>query len=209
MTYFDKNGQPSASINHNRNVLKAINTLYGILIGMTADGKINDDEIHALNLWLSDHRCYGNHFPLDVMNLRVANILQDGNITKEEREDFQSVVTQIIGGTYHETGALGGNSTSFMHDTPDSIKISGSSFCFTGAFVFGTRKQCQKVITDLGGVHVDFVTLKLDYLVVGALASRDWIASAHGRKIEAAFNLQKQGHKIKILGEDIWAKFLT
>ena len=39
---------------------------------------------------------------------------------------------------------------------------------FTGTCVFGTRKQCQTAVEELGGLNAKGVTKKLDYLVLGA-----------------------------------------
>ncbi len=41
--------------------------------------------------------------------------------------------------------------------------------------------------------------------VIGAIGSRDWIHSTHGRKIERAVELREQGTGIYILSEEYWA----
>ena len=45
-------------------------------------------------------------------------------------------------------------------------------------------------------------------LVVGAVASRDWLHSSYGRKIMRAVELRDSGRTVGIIGEDHWRRFL-
>jgi NAD-dependent DNA ligase len=208
MTSLDENAQPIRAFNFVANEKKAINNLYGILLGMTSDGVINDQEIHFLNLWLLDNEIHTKLFPLNVVKSRIQDILADGKITEQERQDFYDVVSKIIGGTFQETGSSSGQSTQYGIDEPEQIIFENAKFCFTGAFVTGTRSKCEAIVTNQGAITASTVTKDLDYLVIGALASRDWIGSSHGRKIEKAISYKEQGHPIIILHEETWQKFL-
>lgn len=205
---FDSNGQPIKGLHLANNEIKAINTLYGLIMGITADHIVSDDEIHFLNLWLSDNEKYTNAFPLNVIKNRIEDILADNIITQEEREDFYQTLTQIIGGDYHESGSASGTSTSYGIEEPDSIIICGSSFCLTGAFISGSRDKCEQAIKRFGGIPAKSVTKNLDYLVIGTLASRDWIAESHGRKIEKAIYYKEKGHPVIIMAEETLVKFI-
>ena len=205
----DKNGQLSIGFHLANNEIKAINTLYGLIMGMASDGVINEEEINFLNFWLLDNKVYTNVFPINVIKNRVDNILADGVITREELDDFNNTLAKIIGGTYQETGSPGGFSTSYGVESPDNLIIHGSTFCFTGAFVYGTREKCEQVIASFGGKSVSSVNKNLDYLIIGALASRDWVATSHGRKIEKAFHYKEKGCQITILEEETWVKFIN
>ena len=206
---FDNNNQPPSGFHAANNEIKAINTLYGLILGIAADQSINDDEVNFLNLWLKDNEDYSQSFPLNVIKRRADAILIDGIITSEERDDLYQALTQIIGGTYQQTGASGGLSTTFGAEEPETLIICSSTFCLTGAFITGTRDKCEQIITQLGGIPAKSVTKKLDYLVIGALASRDWIATSHGRKIEKALFYQEQGSPVTILSEETWVKFIN
>lgn len=203
----DKNAQPPAGLHFANNEIKAVNTLYGLIMGITADQIVNDEEFHFLNIWLLDNEIYTNTFPLNVVKRRINDILADGIITSEERENFYQDLLKISGGTYHETGSATSQSTGYGSEEPDLLIIDGSKFCLTGAFVTGTRDKCEQIITQLGGKPVKTVTQDLNYLVIGALASRDWIATSHGRKIEKALHYQGKGHPVIILSEETWVKF--
>jgi len=205
----DKHGQPHKGIHLANNEIKAVNTLYGLIMGITADKIVNDNEIHFLNLWLSDNEIYTNTFPLNVIKDRITDILADNIITSKEREDFYQTLTKIIGGDYHEHGIAGGLSTSYGIDEPNSIIISGSSFCLTGAFVSGPRDKCERTISRFGGKPIKSVIKTLDYLVIGTLASRDWVASNHGRKIEKALYYKEKGSQLMIMTEETLVKFIT
>jgi NAD-dependent DNA ligase len=206
---FDKNNQPPIRFHAANNEIKAVNTLYGLIMGISADQSVNDDEIHFLNLWLKDNEIYTNSFPLNVIKRRIDDILADNVITIKEREDFQQTLTKIIGGAYQETGSPGGLSTGYSNEEPDLLIIHGSTFCLTGAFITGTRDKCEQIIIRLGGIPTNSVTKKLDYLIIGALASRDWIATSHGRKIEKAMHYKEQGSPVTILSEETWVKFIN
>lgn len=205
----DQNAQPPRAFHFANNELKAINTLYGLIMGMTSDGQINDAEINFLNLWLLDNDAYTRNFPLSAVKSRIDAILADGIITQEEREDFFKTLSTIVGGTYTETGATGGNSTQYGIDEPDQIEFDNTVFCFTGAFITGTRSKCEQLVTQKGARTISNITKELNYLVIGALASRDWIGSSHGRKIEKAQLYKNQGHPITIIHEEHWQKFVS
>ncbi len=206
---FDTNKQPNIGIHLANNEIKAVNTLYGLIMGITADQIVNDDEIHFLNLWLKDNEIYTHTFPLNIVKQRIDDILADNIITNEEREDFYQTLTKLIGGDFQETGAAGGFSTGYGIEEPDLLIIQGSTFCLTGAFITGTRNKCEQIISQLGGIPTSSITKKLDYLVIGALASRDWIATNHGRKIEKAMHYKEKGYPVTILNEETWAKFIN
>jgi NAD-dependent DNA ligase len=81
-------------------------------------------------------------------------------------------------------------------------------FCLTGRFIYGTRTQCEEAITARGGIVQKKPTSETAYLVLGIFGSTDWMHSTHGRKIEAAIDLEKRGHSIAIVAEEQWIKSL-
>ncbi|MDX7612147.1 BRCT domain-containing protein [Aeromonas caviae] len=46
-------------------------------------------------------------------------------------------------------------------------------------------------------------------LIVGSLASRDWMFTSHGRKIEAAIKNREEGHDIRIINEEDWVRIAS
>lgn len=209
MLRMDKDGQPeNLGINFNKNQLKAINTLYGLCMGVVADGKVDDAEILFLDVWLKGHEEFLGSYPLNVIQGRVERILSDGVITSDERNDLHDMLVKLVGGAMEETGEAGGASTRLPADNVDSLVFSGAVFCFTGKFLYGQRKDCESKVISLGAVTAKSVTKKVTYLVIGELASRDWKASSHGLKIEKALDLKGKGSDIMILLESDWVKYI-
>lgn len=188
---------------------RSCESLLGISAGILADGHLSDDEIRFLNLWLLENSDIATTWPGEVIYSRIKAALEDGVITEEEREQLKESLSSLIGGTLHDTGAAGGLSTGLPIDEVDAIEVPGRSFCFTGAFLFGTRTKCEKAVTDLGGTAFSNVRKNLDYLVIGTLASRDWAHSSHGRKIEKAKAYQKDGCSVLVVSEEQWVQFIS
>ena len=89
------------------------------------------------------------------------------------------------------------------------IVVPGSVFCLTGASARAERKGIQALIEAVGGIFSNSVNRKTNYLVVGAAGNPCWAFSCYGRKVEAAVELRKAGHKITILHEsDLWDELI-
>lgn len=187
---------------------RSCESLLGICAGMMADGKLNDDEIRFLDNWLADNDELTITWPGEVVVARVKSILSDGRITEDEREYLKSTLRDLLGGTLEETGATGGIATRLPLSDVKTIKIDDSSFCFTGNFLYGTRKACENAVTERGGLVSPSVKVDLNYLVIGTMASREWAHSSHGRKIEKALEYQNKGHSVFIVSEEQWVQFL-
>jgi NAD-dependent DNA ligase len=183
-------------------------SLLGICAGLVADSKLNDEEIRFLDTWLADSSNLCFSWPGEVLVARIKSVLSDGKITEEEREYLKKTLRDLLGGTLEETGAAGGMATKLPLNEVKVIEIKGSSFCFTGEFLFGTRKACEKAVTERGGVSWPAVKMDLNYLVIGTMASREWAHSTHGRKIEKALEYQNKGCSVLIVGEEQWVQFL-
>ena len=194
--------------NFSNNAVKAVNVLYGLCLGIVADGKVDNREVLFLDTWLKENSDYLASFPLNVVSDRLRDILSDGVITQDEKDDLYSMLGQLVGGTLEKSGAAGGNSTLLPFDQVACIDFEGKVFCFTGKFIRGQRSVCEDMVVSHGASVVKNVIKKLDYLVIGELASRDWVAASHGRKIEKALFYREQGSSILILSEQNWIGFL-
>ncbi len=208
MAEFDNHGQPPLGFHLTNNALKAINTLYGLCLGVIADGKVNQSEVLFLDTWLKDNHAYLDQFPLNIVARRLRNIQADGVICDAELDDLYHMLKSLVGESDELTGAAGGLSTALPFDDINYLDFDGRNFCFTGKFVFGSRTKCQLAIEKRGGKSTKTITKTLDYLVIGTLASRDWITSGHGRKIEKAMLYKQSGCNIIILSEQDWVRFI-
>jgi NAD-dependent DNA ligase len=207
--FFDEHDQPPPSFHFANNEIKAINTLYGIIMGITADQVVTDSEIYFLDLWLKDNEIYTQRFPLNVIKQRIGALLEDGIITQEERNDLYQTLIDMQGNDFQETGMAGGFSNASIFEEPAYLSFKDAMFCLTGQFVSGPRNKCENTIKRFGGIPAKNITQELNYLIVGTIGSRDWIASGHGRKIEKAMHYKQKGFPIVIMSEESLLKFVA
>ena len=140
-----------------------------------------------------------------IINLlgRVDAMLEDGILDSDESSDLLSLLHKITG----DSSVIGelAKTTSLPIDTPaPSVTFSGRQFLFTGTCVYGTRKQCQSVIEQLGGINTKGVTRGLNYLILGTYVTDSWIHETYGRKIEKAMQYREEGVPISIITEEHW-----
>jgi len=97
----------------------------------------------------------------------------------------------------------------FDDPPPDDISISHTTFCFTGEFEFGTRKECQAAISSRGGGFTSHINSKTDVLVVGHSANPNWSHGTYGNKIMKAMILRLQFSRPFIIPERFWVTLLS
>ena len=59
----------------------------------------------------------------------------------------------------------------------------------------------------LGAQTNSSINKSVNYLVIGTLASRDWLYTSQGRKIEKALLLKREGSDIKIITQRTLLKY--
>ena len=93
-------------------------------------------------------------------------------------------------------------------DPQPVIDFPGWKFCFTGKFAQAGRDDLERMTTLLGGHCAHGVTMDLDYLVVGSVASKGWAYGSYGDKIDKALQYRQNGSHVKIVSEaDFLAAF--
>lgn len=187
---------------------RSCESLLGIASGLIADGDLNDKEIVFLSTWLADHPELANTWPGEVVYARVRSALADGIVSAEEREHLKMTLEELVGGSFADDGSVATGSTNLPIDQDVVVIVRERSFCFTGQFLFGTRARCERAVVENGGMVLP-VGKKLDFLVVGELASKDWKYSAHGTKIEAVMQARKSGGVAKVISEAQWIQALS
>lgn len=207
MLTLDADGQPPVAINWHRNLLKSIENLLGLCQGLIADNHLSEQEIAFLDTWLKENQETTKAWPGDIIARRVREVLADGVVTAEEADDLRDTLQQIVSGVASE-GIASGMAATLPIQKVHSILFEQSVFCFTGKFLYGSRRKVHRATEALGGICLDNVTTKLDYVVIGALASRDWAHTSFGRKIQRAVELRDKGYPIAIISEENWAQFI-
>lgn len=209
-TPLDTDAQP---INRRFNVARlsdrAIDELVGLCRGVTFDALVTENEAQSLLSWLECNREHATRWPADLIYLRLREMLSDGVLDTEEQAELIDLMRDVTGGAVPIAERVASYSSLLPLDHPlPDVHFGGRTFCMTGKFVFGSRKQCHAVVEELGGFVDTAPTGGTSYLVIGAIGSRDWIHSTHGRKIETAVALRAKHKQLAIVSEEHWTLHL-
>jgi NAD-dependent DNA ligase len=185
---------------------RLVNELIGLAHGIIADGAVNQAEAEYLFKWIVANAEQTANPVLNLLYGRVEQVLADGVLDPEEASDLLETLTRFCAGDFEIGETLKSTSLPLCEPAP-TLSFGGSTFCFTGTFAFGSRKDCEKAVIDLGGIPGS-LTRTTRYLVIGAYATESWAHSSFGRKIEKAVDMRASGVPIAIVGESHWAEHL-
>jgi hypothetical protein len=192
-----------------RLINKSLNTLLGIVGGIVCDNQLTDIEIHFLSTWMSENNHIAAIYPANIIFRRVREVLIDGVVTSEEREQLLKELKILSGNDFFNTGSALPEHIANIFDDDPTVVFDQNIFVLTGEFLFGTRSYCHKAIQSRGGVVSESVTKKTNYLIVGSRSSPDWIVENFGRKIQKAAEMLESGdYEISIIHEVDWAMAL-
>lgn len=185
---------------------REVNELLGMTHGITADGTITKQEVDYLHKWLVAHTAAAENSVVRDLLRRVDRILADGDVDPEEATELFDVLKRFSAGDF-EIGETLKASTLPLDAPPPALSFAAASFCFTGTFAFGTRRECETAVEANGG-RCGPLNRKTSYLVVGIYATDSWAHSTFGRKIEKAVEMRENGIPIAIVGEQHWVSHL-
>jgi len=86
----------TARFNGKRNHEKSVYTLRGILSGLVSDEKLNNMELLFLDLWLKEESKLPKEGDVLDLTEMIADILEDGVISEDEKQDILSQIECII-----------------------------------------------------------------------------------------------------------------
>jgi hypothetical protein len=205
----DDEGQPPPAVNAQLRMRRDLDEMLGLCKGIILDGVVLETEATALAQWLERHPDVQDVFPADVVARRLSRIFADGEVTEEERLELHRVLQQVLGtDPMAATEASWSSHVAFDKPAP-AIVYPGRRFCFTGKFYYGTRKACERAVSDRGGEPCASMRKDLHYLVIGLLGSRDWVHSTHGTKIMDAIGYRGRGLPLAIVSEQHWTRSLA
>lgn len=75
---------------------KAVNTLKGIVAGITTDYKISDDEVNELSHWCLSHAHLRNRHPFKELIPLIESSYEDGIVSSEEAENIVWLCNNFI-----------------------------------------------------------------------------------------------------------------
>ncbi len=202
----DQDGQPlNQTWNSQRRIDAGIDELIGLIRGILADGEVSVAETECLAAWTFRHAEIVTDWPVNVLARRLNRIFLDRRVDDAEREDLKVLLGEILG--ENENPLVTASATLPLNKPAPEVIFDQNVFIFTGKFAFGPRRICEAEVLERGGKIVNSVTLQTDYLVIGAVGSRDWIHSTWGRKIEKAIEYRDLC-SLAIISEQQWASFL-
>lgn len=183
-------------------ITSGIQSLTGIVKGISIDNEINIKELEYLDQWLEEHDFLKNTWPYDELYNLTTNIIQDKIITTEEHEALLNFCNALVGDREDGSNSalISSLKTGFYQIDP-TITIQENIFCITGNSKKFKRREIAEKIELYGGFVVDNVSSKLNYLVVCDEKNSCWAFTCYGRKIEEAIKHRKQGTKLLIVHE--------
>ena len=150
-----------------------------------------DEESTSMELCLHDQEALANVVIPEDWHPKRGPAMKSGD---------RGVLEELIGGLLKEGSPF--------DDPLPEIPMQGISFCFTGAFDYGSRSCCREEVVSRGGSFTDGVTSETDVLVIGSKASPAWPHGNYGSKIEAAMACRMRGGKPTIIPEAYWRELL-
>lgn len=181
---------------------RQVDTLIGLSKGITADGKVDQAEAEFLQSWLIQNSHSENPIIINLLN-KVSVMLEDGILDADESSELLRLLSSISG-DQSEVGELAKSSALPLCSPAPDVVFQANTFLFTGTCAFGSRKQCQELVDELGGINASGVTKSLNYLVLGSYVTDSWAHETFGRKIEKAVAYRDSGVPIAIISEEHW-----
>lgn len=185
---------------------RQIDELIGIARGLTADGTINHQEVEFLQSWLTSSLDASDNAIIIELYRRINEILADGVIDEDEKAELFDTLSAISGGPTELGELLRATDLPISRPEP-TLFFEGLRYSFTGTFNFGSRRACEKAVTDRGG-FAGSLTQKTNILVVGTYATSSWKHSSFGDKIIRASGWRENGLPIEIVSETHWRTYL-
>ena len=205
----DPDRQPACrAFNRHRLEDRAIDELIGLCKGVLADGALVIEEAKFIADWMDRNRDIANLWPANILYARIQAALLDGKIDDNEEEELVEALMQVTGGPCLDALAPSGSTALPLDDPLPPVVFADREFCLTGKFVTGSRKRCESIVHERGGRTHSGVRRSTDFLVIGAIGSRDWIHSTHGRKIEKAVVYRDRHRGLRIISEQHWVSHL-
>lgn len=189
-----------------KGITSDLQQLQGIFHGILSDGELNDTEIFKLHEWLSENEHLSSYYPYDEIRSLVLSIVSDKKIDQEERILLMAFIKQFV-------ELSNSNIKNSIDSITEDVSISGicavdpeiifenKTFCVTGILSRGTRTELQNAIKNKGGIPVNSISKKTDYLIIGDTSNACWSYACYGRKVEKALDLRKSGHTVVLVHE--------
>lgn len=185
---------------------RQIDELIGLARGLVADGLINQMEAEFLQKWLAANGSVSDQPLFRTLYKRINEILADGILDQAEMAELLDTLGRLADRDFELGETL--KSTTLPLSLPlPKLSFSDQTYCFTGVFNFGKRKDCEQAVIQRGAA-AGGLTKSTTILVIGVYATNSWKHSSFGNKILNACELRDKGQPISIVSEEHWVKHL-
>lgn len=169
---------------------KAIRELQEMLLDITDDNILTDEEVMELKDWLDCNEEFCNIYPFDKLKRIIESALEDGILEQHELDEMLEVFNDICKPEFDKDVS-----------SEELINLDGKVLVFTGECQLGDTSEITPIYEAMGATIRTSVSGKTDYLVVGAYGSPDWSYGNYGSEVLKARELQEAGKKVKIINE--------
>ena len=159
-----------------------------------------------LQKWLAANVAVSQQPLIRTLYKRINVVLADGVFDQEEKAILLDTLNSFSSRDF-ELGEVLKSSSLPLCDPAPHLSFNGRTYCFTGTFIYGQRKDCERAVTERGGV-CGGLNRKTEVLVVGAYATESWKHSSFGNKILQASEWRDEGRPIAIVSEQHWTEHL-
>ena len=185
---------------------RQVDELIGLARGLAADGDLNQAEVEFLQKWLAANEAISHQPLIRTLYQRINDVLADGVLDDEEKGVLLETLNSFSRRDF-ELGEVLKPSTLPLCDPAPALAFEGWMYCFTGTFLYGQRKDCERAVSERGGV-AGGLSQKTGVLVVGAYVTDSWKHSSFGTKIVKASAWREEGLPISIVTEEHWTAHL-
>lgn len=185
---------------------RQIDELIGLAHGLAADGDLNQREVEFLQKWLAANLALSQQPLIRTLYNRINAVLADGVLDEDEKSTLLETLNSLSNRDF-ELGEVMKPASLPLCDPAPALAFEGRVYCFTGTFIFGQRKDCERAVVERGGI-AGSLTQKTDVLVIGAYATDSWKHSTFGNKILKASAWRDEGRPIVIVAEQHWSAHL-
>jgi hypothetical protein len=186
---------------------REIAELVGLLKGIIADGVVNEEEVMSFREWLRGHPKSLKRWPAKHLQERLEGVFSDGVIDEEERVELHALFRATAIDRFDP--AKYGPWSSIWGQSAQLGRIEGQPFAFTGAFAFGTKRNCAAATVDRGGTVYDSVVDKPMTLVVGRSSPSAPAYDLFEDDIRRADKYRSSGTPIIVIREENWIEAMT
>ena len=181
-----------------------LNRFLGYCRGIACDGVITLSEAKGILDFIDRNPDLSSVVGVKQIYVSCLDAVEDGIIDGNESVEICDAIERIVGDNYVDTGVAQteGVANYDEHRFEDfEREIYEAVVVLTGCFKANPRKILEDEIVARGAIVKRAVSGKVDFLIVGGKASRDWLELNRGTKIRKAQNLRLRSDKPKFVSE--------